>query len=465
MTDRKAIRYLKPIALCVAVALAANAVFLLVRLADWAIPRETIGERIREAFADGSLGLFSYPPGVMSGADQYTDCVSMQIAVIGNTTMWTNALAPRIVSPENVTPGQAARKINRNVELKVFLDGDIREETMDTYTRFWHGQSTLFGLASLFLPIEGYRALLLMLTLALIAASAVAAALQGPRLLWSLAPLFLISFLLGGQTHYGQLLSYGPAQVVCWAIVLFLIVRHERLSFVPWLMIATLAGALEAFSDMMISVPLVAAIFLVVSGTLLAKRWTSLREAAGWMVSLTVAWSFGFVATYAAKLALTCAALGWRAVLGPFLTQLKFRVSLSDPEMGMPEDATWFDMIFENIDLLTKRVWHLGYTNRQTEFASELFVWLALAGWLYALWRFAMAARKGRSSASLMAGAGYLAGSAFVLAWVAAFPEHTWRHSWIMVRMTVIWVAAGWGWALAERALQRLDGLGRSDRS
>jgi hypothetical protein len=339
--------------------------------------------------------------------------------------------------------------------LREIVDGHATLDHADTYTRFWHGQSTVLGVALLFLPVDGYRSLLLLLTLALIAASAAAAAQKGPRVLLALAPLFLVSFLLSGQTHYGQLVSYGPAQIACWAMVLLLIALWERLSLGKWLVLATVAGALEAFLDMMISIPLVAGIFLTVAGTLLALRATALRSAIGSMFGLAGAWSFGFVASYAAKLAMTSAVLGWRAVLSPFFTQLSFRVGTADAQTRMPDDLSRPGMLWANIDLLTRDLWHLGYTNAYSETASQLLWWLAVAGWIYALWRLALGCRKSEAPSTLIAGAGYVGASAFVLAWVALFPEHTWRHSWIMVRMAVIWIAAGWGWALTDLARRR----------
>jgi hypothetical protein len=155
--------------------------------------------------------------------------------------------------------------------------------------------------------------------------------------------------------------------------------------------------------------------------------------------------------------------LGWREVLLPFLTQLSFRVGTADAQTRMPNDLSRPGMLWANIDLLSREFWHLGYTSAFSEPASNALWWLAVAGWIYAVWRLAKAVRNKDAARTLIAGAGYLGASAFVVAWVALFPEHTWRHSWIMVRMAAIWIAGGWGWACTDLAM-RLSDVARSRR-
>src|SRR5947208_13881859 len=108
MSDRKASSWKKIILRCLLVAVAANATFLLIRLADWGIPRQEMRDRIRVGYMIGLLGLEVYPHDLMSGADQYTDAVTMQIELLGDHTVLTNALAPRVVSPERAPPGATA---------------------------------------------------------------------------------------------------------------------------------------------------------------------------------------------------------------------------------------------------------------------------------------------------------------------------------------------------------------------
>lgn len=39
-----------------------------------------------------------------------------------------------------------------------------------------------------------------------------------------------------------------------------------------------------------------------------------------------------------------------------------------------------------------------------------------------------------------------------LLLWIIAFPEHTVRHAFFMVRSTIVWLIGGWGWLCAAYA-------------
>jgi len=113
--------------------------------------------------------------------------------------MLKNALAPRIASHESALPDGTAGFTNRLYELRQLVNGQLKIEQADTYTRFWHGQSTALGLGLMLVPLDGYRSFLLIATLALITIAAVAAALKAPRQLACLAPLFFVSYLFSGK--------------------------------------------------------------------------------------------------------------------------------------------------------------------------------------------------------------------------------------------------------------------------
>jgi hypothetical protein len=186
---------------------------------------------------------------------------------------------------------------------------------------------------------------------------------------------------------------------------------------------------------------------------MLAMRAPRVLEAIGSMLSQSAAWALGFGGTYVAKLLLTCAVLGWHAVIDPFFVQLRFRVGLTDAHARMPTELGWLGVLGENIRMLFVEMWHLGYTSSYSYDMIVWVRWLTILGWIFAGWQLGRACWKKRPQTALIAGAGYLAASVFVLAWVAAFPEHTWRHLWIMSRSAAIWIAAGWGWALTTRML------------
>ncbi len=446
---------MRAIAAWLTVLLLANAVFLAIRVADVLLPRPAIEAALGEGFASGGLGPANYSTSHLLGIDQYTDCTSMQIAVLGNTPALRNALAPRLASGESPLPGEAAPPTRyRCAELREALDGTLRIEGEPTYTRFWHGQSTLLALALQVLPLDGYRALLLDLGLGLIALAAVLAALRGRRVLVCLAPLLLASFVLGGQFGFGQLVSHAPGQIVAWAMAVVLIARWDRLGEPTIRRLAVLAGALEAFFDMMIGQPFAVSLFLIVAGTLslAAARPPGLARAAAATFARAMAWGFGLAGSFGLKLLLTASVLGGEAVFGPFLAQLRLRTGIADPQAGLAA-GSWADAVGRDILLLANEASNLGYTAGGSGPASAMIVAAGLAGWLWLADRARRAWRDGRLGTLLANGTGYGAAALLFLAWVAIFPEHTWRHAWFMVRAASVWLFGGWGWALTDLVL------------
>jgi hypothetical protein len=348
---------------------------------------------------------------------------------------------------------------HRCLDLKKYLDGTIGGDQGSTYTRFWHGSASLVAAALTVLPVDGYRALLLNTTLALIGLSAVLAALNGLPMLLGIAPLLVLSFLLDGQFGYGQLVSHAPTQIASWAMAAFLIGWQSRLTTRKIILLAILLGCVQSFFDLLINVPLPASIFLVVATAVSLPRWRSqpFSVAASGSVGFGLAWGFGFLGSCVAKLALTAAVLGWGAVISPFIEQLRFRTGLVDPEKGLAveDHASWVGMIGRNVYNLGANFWRLGYTDGRPNVVSAIIAVIALVGWGWAACRIIRALRRHHIRVMLINGTGYVAASLLVLAWVAVFPEHTWRHAFFMVRSAMIWIAGGWGWALTDYAAGR----------
>lgn len=94
----------RTIALCCALLIAANAVFLLVRLGDSVVPKWRIALNLQEAFKQGSATT-NVRSHLMAGIDQYTDCVTFQLILLGNSGALRNALAPRLLSVEGIVDG------------------------------------------------------------------------------------------------------------------------------------------------------------------------------------------------------------------------------------------------------------------------------------------------------------------------------------------------------------------------
>ena len=435
-----------------------NGAFLLARLVGGMVPTYRVIHALRAGFAGGSATISDYPRGRFIGVDQYTDCVTFQVAILGNDGPLSTALAPRILSPEGVAPGATVGPVHRCAELKSYLDeGTQGSAQLATYTRFWQGPATFLSLALAVLSLDGYRALLLTASFGVIALCAVLAALKSRDLFLGLSPLLLFSFVADEQVGFGQLVSHAPSCIASWSFAALLIACKDLLSFRRVILLAVAAGSTEAFVDFLISVPMSASIFIIVSVAVMLPTWRncSVARAAGYTVSYAGAWYGGFLGTYVSKLALTIPVLGWSNVVTPFLEQLRFRMSTVDPSEGLVVQGWGSTPIaaFKAIGRLAENVWMLGYTE-QHRFVVAAMLLIGGCGWAYAIWRVLHKLSQERGH-SLLSGLGYVTASLLMLIWVVALPEHTWRHFWFMIRSAMIWLPAGWGWAMTEYAFSR----------
>ena len=439
---------------CFLLLLAANALFLAVRLADNLVPKAAVAASLRDGYANGSMTIQSYPTNMLVGRDQYSDCIAAQLAVLGGTDMVSDAVAPRLLSPEQVGPDLRPIKQYPCQALKHYVEGGYREVPSATYTRFWQGSASVLAVGLAILPVDAYRALLLLTALGLIALTTVLAALSGKRLLFAMAPLLLASALFGGQIGYGQLFSYGPPQIAFWIFAAAMIALRRHLTHERLMTLAVLSGATEAFLDQIISVPLVAASFLIVAGLVSHHREGTppVRPAVASMAMLASAWLFGFAGTYAMKLLLSVVLLGW-APAQEFFQQLAFRAGTVDAEFGYTSEhpASRLAMLWVNILALGGNFWRLGFAANENGILNYVALLLGAGGWIAAIHRRAAGPAEDRGRA-LAAGIPYIAAALFLLVWVIALPEHTMRHAFFMVRSAIVWLVGGWGWLCSAYA-------------
>ena len=434
--------------------LALNAVFLAIRFGDNLVPKSVVRAQLSAGFASGAFSPDAEPRNMFLGHDQGSDCNTAQLAVLGGEDAIRDAIAPRVLVTPDAHPERRSPHIEVCGDLKHYLDGGYRNVPDFTYTRFWQGQASFLAAALTVLPVDGYRALLLNLTLGLIALAGVLAARTRPPLLTSLAPLLATSFLFDGQMSFGHLFSHGPAHLALWSFAVSMIALRDRMALQPMLLLAIASGATEAFVDQLISVPLIAGSFLVVGGTVLQSRSParSPREAAIRMGILAAAWFFGFAGSYAIKLLLSVALLG-KAPLDAFVSQLAYRAGTTDPDLGFAAElhASRLQMLGHVWMQLTHEIWKLGYGDRRTaDFVNFIIFLPALYGWANAS-RIAVQ-RKGRERAAFItAGAPYWAAAALLILWVAALPEHTLHHGF-MERSFILLLVGGWGWIQSARS-------------
>lgn len=433
---------------CCLLLLAANGAFLAVRFADNLVPKAAVAASLRAGYANGSMTVDSYPTNMLAGRDQYSDCIAAQLAVLGGADAASDAVAPRLLSPEQVGPDMRPIRQYPCQALKRYVESGYPQAPSATYTRFWQGSASLLAVGLATMPVDVYRALLLMTALGLIALTAVLAALADKRLLIAMAPLLLASALFGGQIGYGQLFSYGPPQIALWIFAAAIIALRRHWTHERLILLAVLSGATEAFLDQIISVPLIAASFLIVAGLVIQHRdgTPPVRQAIASMATLMLAWAFGFAGTYAMKLLLSVVLLGW-APLQEFLQQLAFRAGTVDPEFGYTPDhpPSRLFLLWVDILALAGNFWRLGFASDDSGILNYLALLFGAAGWVTAILRRARGAAEDRARA-LAAGIPYIAAALFLLIWVIALPEHTMRHAFFMVRSAMIWLIGGWGW-------------------
>lgn len=444
--------YIKFAIRALALLLTLNVAFLALRLADNLIDKRAVAATLRWGYVDGSMVASNYSNNQLVGIDQYSDCVTAQLAALGGESPIQDALAPRLLSGEQVAADTTTASRQRCLELRTYLEGQFPDTPRATYTRFWHGGAGILAASLRVLPVDGYRALLLNLTLALIALTGVLAARARSGLLLAIGPLLCFSFLFNGQFGYGQLFSYGPAQVALWSMAALTVALRDKLTERNLLHLAIVSGALEAFLDQLISPPMVAITFLTVALFTWRHRagQQSLRRMGMMVAGLYACWGFGFAGTYLVKLALSVALIGPSAFNDMF-AQLAFRVGTVDPQFSLYRgSATRWEVMGRNMVALLSFVGRLGYSGSNTTLSTVLVIACsALSGWILAL--YGLLRNRGRLS-YFKAGIPYLVASAFMLLWIFVLPEHTLRHAFFMVRSAAIWILAGWGWLCAARA-------------
>jgi hypothetical protein len=414
-----------------------NAAFLLIRVAGTFLPKQPIAQEVIRGLSAGTFSISEYPEkqeqNPMIGLDQWTDCLSFELALVGSSTIMTEALAPRILIPPTS---------NRRCSAVVgFVSGSFHPSESYTYTRFWHGYSTVMSAMLQVMPLGGYRGLLTMLCYGGVAFAGFCAAMRGRETLLVLLPLLVVSFAASEIDQLGALVSHSPAFISIWAMAGLLLLLQNRLNFLGLLLFALSFGAVEAFLDAMILCPLSASVAIIFANVarLDKLRRATLHEVVVFNLAVVFAWCFGFLGSYLCKLGATIAVMGFDPVIAPFIAQLKLRMS--------PAGETPWSFLRS----LGSQLYKLDYGNYHQSAAKLLMFSLMVVGWVFASVGLVAATRAGATRRGLGNGAGFITAALFILCWFALFREHTILHSWFMVRVTIIWTAGGWCWFLAQR--------------
>jgi hypothetical protein len=410
-----------------------NVLFFGMRVAGTYLPKERVAEEVRQGLVNGVFSVPDYASNYLIGMDQWTDCLSFELALSPSSSILAASVAPHVL----VAP--AANQ--RCAAVVDFVQGRYRVEQLFEYTRFWHGYSTLMTLALQLMPLKAYRGLLTMLCYGAIAFAGLAAAAAGRPALLSLLPLLAGTFAFSQINQLGGLVSHSPAFIAMWILAGLVLLLYRSLSFTRLLAMMLGLGALEGFLDTMILCPLSAALALIVAGCARAGqlRMESWRGLAGFYAAIGGAWCLGFLGTYVFKLAATAAVIGYDPVIGPFVDQLKLRMALTGPQPKF------------YLSSLYGQLWRLAYGEFYPRAVTLLALTVMVLGWIAALAQFAAACAAGVGTQARNAGGGFVLATLVIFAWFTLFREHTDAHAFFMVRVTIVWIFAGWCWFIAQR--------------
>ncbi len=129
-----------------------NTAFLLIRIARTFLPKQPIAQEVIRGLSAGAFSISEYPQkqeqNPMIGLDQWTDCLSFEVVLVGSSTIMTEALAPRVLIPPTSNERCSA--------VVGFVSGTFRPSQFYTYTRFWHGYSTVMSAMLQVMPLGGY---------------------------------------------------------------------------------------------------------------------------------------------------------------------------------------------------------------------------------------------------------------------------------------------------------------------
>ena len=416
-----------------AVLLLGNVGFVGARVAGNYLPQEPIINAVKEGLVNGVFSESDYASNYLIGMDQWTDCLSFELALSPHSSILVDALAPRVlIDPHDV---------NRCAAVVDFVESRHKPNQTFEYTRFWHGYSTVMVFALQLMPLKAYRGLLVMLCYGAVAFAGLGAGVAGRAVLLSMLPLLVGTFAFSQIDQLGGLVSHAPAFIAMWTLVGLVLLLHDYLSFRLLLAITLFFGMLEAFLDTMILCPFSAALALIVAGCAWAcqLRTKSWRGVIGFYAAVSGAWCLGYLGTYVFKLASTIAILGYNPVIDPFVDQLKLRMGFSDPQSEFYLASLYFQL------------WRLAYGEFYPRAVALLALAIAALGWVAGLAQLARAQATGAAIQARNAGLGFLLATLVVLTWFTLFQEHTGRHAFFMVRVTIVWITAGWCWYIAQR--------------
>ena len=381
-----------------------------------------IAARVRTAYETGELGTASYLWfDTRRGTFQHNDCLVLEMLSGRHPSRLERALAPRTyVTEQEHNPCVLLRA------LVVERTDPATLELADRFTRYWHGYNALTGLALRWMELGAFRRVLRAAVWLSIAALALATLRSGPLGRRTALTIALAAATVWGAQYFAPGLSQGPgdallviglAAVAAWPKMA---ARLDRI--VPY---AAGFGAVVVFFEMFTG-QLPTAVAWLAALTLAAARD---EEPGGGIaapravLAAVAAFVLGAAATVLVKQALALVLVGPIST-GSFLKHLRLW-------MRVPESGRHVPGILLPLRSLVGQSGTLMFGSRVAGYAV---IAAAAAAW-------AIAAVRGwrRRESALGRDVLILIGAALVpVVWALLLPNHTYVHSWLMVRLLVV---------------------------
>ncbi|MGE5276667.1 MAG: hypothetical protein ACM3SU_06715 [Acidobacteriota bacterium] len=410
-----------PIARGIAVVGLANLLFLALMVFAPGDPG-LMAARIRTAYATGELGTISYLWfDTRRGVFQHNDCLVLEMLSNRHSSTLERALAPRTYVTEE--------EHNPCILLRALVVERVEPATLhlaDRFTRYWHGYNALTGLALRFMELADFRRLLRAAVWLSIGALALGTLRSGPIARRTGLTVALAAATVWGVQYSAPGLSQGPGDAMLMLGLAVVAARPKiaaRLDrIVPY---AAGFGAVVVFFEMFTG-QLPTGVAWLAALTLAAARDEEARGGIApprAVLAAVAAFALGAAATVLVKQALALALVG-PAAPGSFLKHLRLWMSVPESGRHVPGILLPFRSLVGQSGTLTFGSRVAGYA----------LIAAAAAAWMIAAvrgWRRRESAQ-GRDVLILI-------GAALVpVAWTLLLPNHTYVHSWLMVRLLVV---------------------------
>jgi hypothetical protein len=284
------------------------------------VPDGRIGYHLVRARSEGILSAAQYSESPLGTTiDHYTECIALSVGLGDGPNQ--NILETALTSP---TYGACVR-LNEQLD-RLVATGTLGEGT--SYLRYWHGYAVVTRPAIGLFGLAGARWVAFGLLATVVAGMAISVNRRFGVVAAGLlvAPALLTTDMVIGGLSVEQSLGIATAWAAGW---LAFVITSRRPTWHTAFLAAALGGALNAYVDLMTTIPgsLGLAAVGAMLGMIAAGRDPALRETWRVAAAAVAGWTVGLVYMWGAKWALAAIAVGVDEVVDNVRSQIEFRVS------------------------------------------------------------------------------------------------------------------------------------------